>query len=89
MTRAFRAGTFFPTFAFAVFRDWNAYGINRAPENGAYVSFLFRRRVKKPPTAFFDARMRVDASTLPGSERNRLLIVDFLHAAFDTRTDIG
>ena len=44
MTRAFRAGTFFPTFAFAVFRDWNAYGINRAPENGAYVSFLFRRR---------------------------------------------
>jgi hypothetical protein len=88
MTRAFRAGTFFPTFAFAVFRDWNAYGINRAPENGAYVSFLFRRRVETSD-GFFDARMRVDASTLPGSERNRLLIVDFLHAAFDTRTDIG
>jgi hypothetical protein len=56
MTRAFRAGTFFPTFAFAVFRDWNAYGINRAPENGAYVSFLFRRRVKKTSDGFFDAR---------------------------------
>lgn len=33
-----------------------------------------------------DARRRVDSS---GSERNRLLIVDFLHAAFDTRADIG
>jgi hypothetical protein len=61
MTRAFRAGTFFPTFA--VFRDWNAYGINRAPENGAYVFFFFGD-ASKPPTAFFDAdaRRRVDSS---------------------------
>jgi hypothetical protein len=85
MTRAFRAGTFFPTFAFAVFRDWNAYGINRAPENGAYVSFLFRRRIETS-IGFLMRASHVDSK---GSERNRLLIVDFLHAAFDTRTDIG